>query len=157
MSDTTVGTLYNGLYQYVQTAASTATPTLGHLAFWDTSVADSLYRVTPDESGTMGVENFAGVYINTLTKGYHWWILVAGGVNAVFANPLTGAAAIGNSVYAAAVGAGNPGVLDVLDGGGNPTFTQVGQMLNRYVGVAQAIPVAGAASKVIVPLSKVRF
>ena len=60
-------------------------------------------------------------------------------------------------MFAAAVGAGNPGVLDILDGGGNPTFTQVDQMLNRYVGVAQGLPVAGAASKVIVPLSKVRF
>ena len=157
MSDLTVGTLYNGLYQYVQTSASTATPTLGHLAFWDTSVADSLYRVTPDETDAMGVENAAGVYINTLTKGYYWWIQIAGRATAVFANPLTGAPAIGSAVYAAAVGAGNPGVFDVLDGGGNPSFTQVGQMQARRFGVARALPVAGAASTIQVPLRNVRF
>src|SRR5262245_6699656 len=50
MSNTTVGTLYGGLYQYVRTkSTSTATPTLSRLVFWDNTVNYNLYQVTPDE------------------------------------------------------------------------------------------------------------
>lgn len=147
LSDTSIGTLYCGMYMYVKTQNSTATPTLGHVAFWDIDAADSLYQVTADGTDTGGINFPAGIFINTLTKTYHWWILIAGKVKAVFLNPLTGAAALGQAVFA-----DSTGVLDVFDGGGNPTFTQVGTMLNSYLGVAEELPVAGGTKLVDVPL-----
>jgi hypothetical protein len=67
----------------------------------------------------------------------------------------TGVPADGTAVYLGAVGAGEPGVFDVLDGGGNPTFTQVGQMLQRYVGVARGLPVAaGIGTQIEIPLCR---
>ncbi len=148
LSNTTIGTLYGGLYQYVKVAASSsAAPTLGHICWWDTSVADSTYQVTPDQPSSKLV---AGVFINTPTKGYYWWILVSGKVSGVFKTPLTGAAAVGQAAYA-----DSTGVFDVQDAGTNPTFTQFGDLLNAYMGVAETLPVAGAASLVDVPLNHV--
>ncbi len=153
---TNVGTLYGGMYQYV-TVVSTAiaSPARGKAAFWDTSVVNKKFQVTPDESGNQGVAMFAGVFINTLTAGYSWWILQAGRVYARMKAAFTGVPSDGCAVYLAAAGAGEPGVFDVLDGGGNPTFTQVGQMLQRYVGVANGLPVAaGIGTTVEIPFNR---
>lgn len=148
----TATSLYGGLFIYVRTKSnSTLTPTLGALAFWDTAVADSLYQVTPDESGLQGVAPIAGVFVSTLTKGYSWWIQAAGKATTNFANPLTGVPTNGCPVYAAADGLGS---VDVLDGGGNPSFTQVGQMQVRYLGWAEGLPAAGVASKINIPLGR---
>jgi hypothetical protein len=147
LSDTTnVGTLYDGLYIYVRTkSTSSLTPTIGHLAFWDTGVAQSIHQVTPDESGSQGVALCAGVFVSTLTKGYNWWIQAAGLASIVFTTPLTGAASDGCPVYTAADSAGR---ADVLDGGGSPSFTQIGQMLQRYLGDAVGVPTAAGTSTV---------
>jgi hypothetical protein len=159
LSDPAVGTLYGGLYQYVTTALvghSTSAPARANLAFWDVSVVDALYQVTADEDDVRGINLIAGVYINTLTKGNSWWIAVAGKVIANFRAVFTGAPATGCAVYAANAGAGaDNGTLDVLDGGGNPTFTQVGDMANLYMGRAEVIPIAGAASIIDMPFSRI--
>ena len=142
-ADSTIATsVYGGLFVYVATKSnSVLTPTLGHLAFWDSSVADALCQVTPDESGSQGVALSAGVFLSTMTKGNYWWIQVAGKVDVVFTAAFTGVPSNGCPVYASADGLGT---FDVLDGGGNPSFTQVGQMLQRYKGDALALPVAGS-------------
>jgi len=153
LSDTvSVGTLYGGLYQYVRTKLlSTATPTINRAVFWDTGVAASQFQVTPDESGSQGVGLFAGVCINTLTKGNSWWIQVAGCVTVLFrGTALTGIAADGCAVFLAGAGAG----VDVLNGAGNPTFTQSANMCRDYVGVAQGAPAFGTASLVNIPLGR---
>lgn len=152
-----VGTLYGGLYQYVKTkATAVAAFTRGKGVFWDSAVVNKNFQVTSDESGSQGVALFAGVLINTLTTGNYWWILQAGKVyvrmKAVFTG---GPAADGQAIYLAAAGAGEPGVFDILDGGGNPTFTQVGQMLQRYAGVAEGVPVAaGLGIPIDIPLCR---
>lgn len=148
LSNTTVGTLYGGIYMYVRTNAnSVGTPTIGRLAYWDLTVADSQYQVTPDETGAAGANLIAGVFINTLTKGNSWWICIGGKVLAAFRAVLTGVPAVGVAAYAAAAGAGaDLGKLDVLASGANPTFAEVGLMQERYVGVAEALPVAAASS-----------
>src|SRR3990170_3290702 len=70
LSDTAIGTLYGGLYQYVTTkSTATAAFTRGKACFWDTAVANKIFQVTSDESGSQGVALFAGVLINTLTSG----------------------------------------------------------------------------------------
>jgi hypothetical protein len=159
LSDSAVGTLYGGLYMYVTSkSGSVGTPTRGRLLFWDLAVADSNYQVTPDESGVPGASLIAGIAINTLTKGYSWWILIAGKGYGTYRAVLTGAPAAGQAVYAAAAGAGaDLGALDVLDGGGNPTFTQVGLMQNYYMGVAEGLPVAGATSVISIPIRTYRL
>ena len=158
LSNTTVGTLYGGLYMYVSTYASaTAAYTINRLVFWNFPTAnDNLYQVTSDEGSlTTGAALIAGVLINTLTAGNYWWIQIAGKVAVKFRSVLTGTPSSGCAVYAAGAGAGaQVGTFDVLDGGGNPTFTQLGLALNRYSGVADAIPVAGAVSNISMPLSR---
>jgi len=144
LSDTSVGTLYGGLYQFVTCKLlSTAPFTRGLAVFFDTGVAASKFQVTADESGSQGVSLFAGVLINTITRGNSWWIQQAGKVYVRAKAVLTGVAADGCPVYLGAVGAGEPGVFDILEGGGNPTFTQVGQLIQRYAGVAEGVVLAG--------------
>ncbi len=154
--DSAVGVLYGGLYTYVLTKSTSTAPfTRGLACFWDTAVANSIYRVTADEAGLQGVAMFAGVLINTITRGYAHWVQSAGRVLCRMKAVFTGIASDGCAVYLGAVGAGEPGVFDVLDGAGNPTFTQVGQMLERYVGVANGLPVAaGIATTVEIPLGR---
>lgn len=155
--DSTVGVLYGGIYTYVLTKSTSTAPfTRGLAVFWDTGVANSVYQVTADESGLQGVGLFAGVTINTITRGYAHWVQSAGRVLARMRAVFTGVPADGCPVYLAGVGAGEPGVFDVLDGAGNPTFTQVGLMLERYVGVANGLPVAaGIATSIEIPLGRV--
>lgn len=75
MSDSSVGTLYAGFYQYVQfKSGSTAANARGQLVFW--SDMDN-FIVTPDvTAGTMGL--VAGVTLNVVTKGYYGWMQVGG-------------------------------------------------------------------------------
>lgn len=156
LTNTTTGTLYGGMFQYIRTpSGSTATPTVNRAMFWDVSVANSQFQATPDENGASGISPFAGIMVNTITKGNFWWLQNAGRVRAKFRAALTGVAADGQAVYNAAAGAGaDVGSFDVLDGAGNPTFTQIGNALVRYVGPAQGLPVAGAVSTINLPLSK---
>jgi len=157
LDDADIGTLYGGLYTYVKTkATSTATPTRARAAFWDTAVAASLFQATPDESGTQGVAPFAGVFLNDLVKGYCWWLQSAGRVSAEFLTTITGTPADGGPVYLAGAGAGaDVGRFDQLDGGGNPTFTQVGAMIQRYVGWAQGLPADDTISTINIPLGRI--
>lgn len=156
LTDTTVGTLYGGLYVYVRTkSTATAAYTKNRAVFWDSAVAGSQFQVTSDESGDQGVSLFAGVLIATLTAGYSWWIQAAGRVRVIFRAVLTGLSTDGCAVFLAAAGAGaDCGMFDVLDGGGNPTFTQVGQMFTRYVGPAQTAPIAATVSTINIPLGR---
>ncbi len=150
LSDTVnTGTLYEGIYQYVRTPSSpTATPTINRLAFWDSSTSQN--QVTPDESGAQGANLIAGVFINTLTKGNSWWIQIAGRATLLFRTVLTGTAADGVAVYAAGAGAGTDvGTGDVLADATPTTFAETGLMDQRFLGTAIGIPVAGAASVVL--------
>lgn len=152
LSDPAVGTLYDGLYQYVGTEAGATNPyTRGHAVFWDENAADSLYQVTSDEDNTTTVSDFAGVLINDLTAGYWWWIQIAGKVEVAFTDPLTGTAYAGCGVYVAADGVGR---FDVLFGSGPDPDTS----LVRFVGHAVvAIPSANNASLIDMPIWRVRW
>ena len=161
LSYTTVGTLYGGLYTRVLTYATvTAAYNRGCAVFWDTSVADSTFRVIPDETGSQGINPFAGIIINlTITAGYAAWVVNGGKVFAQFRSVLTGVPSNGCPVYLAGAGAGaDVGTFDVLDGAPNPTFTQVGAMIARYAGWAEGLPVAsGLAVPIHLPMDIVRF
>lgn len=160
LSNTNIGTLYGGMYQYVTTySAAVGAATIHRGCFWRIASADNSYTVTPDESGTQGANFGAGVFINTLTAGNSWWIQTAGKATLLFRATLTGVPAAGCAVYFANAGAGaDVSLFDVLAGlGANPTFEQYQLYMNLYVGPAGAAPVAAAASIVEMDLRKVRF
>lgn len=84
--DSSVGTLYGGLYQYVKfKAGTTASNARGQIIFWD-DFDD--YVVTPDAAAT--TEAFiAGITLNAVTKGNYGWIQVAGVVGVKFRATVT--------------------------------------------------------------------
>lgn len=161
LSNTTVGTLYGGLYQYVRTkSTSTASFLISRLVYWDNAVNYNLYQVTADEVAGM----IAGVLINALTKGYSWWIQVAGIVDIMFKTSITGTETVGRGVFALMGGAGaDNGRVDQLVGAATAVTTgganNVGfdTLVANYMGVAVELPVDNTASQVEVPLNKVRF
>ena len=74
-SDTTVGTLYEGVYQYVKFKASTtASPTRGFMVAWDDY--DDFVVTTDIVDGNSG--KLAGVCLMSNTEGYYGFIQVAG-------------------------------------------------------------------------------
>ncbi len=162
MSDVdNVGTLYAGLYQYVRTKSnSTNTPTRGRLAFWDNTVDYNLYQTTPDEVAGQK----AGVYINTLTKGYSWWIQIAGFMSVDFRAAISGTPTVGRGVFALMGGAGaDSGAVDQLVGAATAVTTGgannvgIDTLIANYVGVAVDLPASGEISIVDAPIGKVRF
>ena len=163
--DSTVGTLFGGIYQYVRfRTADVTAPARGLLYLWDPTVDMDLYQVSNLETigGTAGSQTaafFAGASLNAPTAGNYGWIQIAGKANVKFRAVLTGVAAIGCSVYHAGAGAGaSNATADVLDGvGAAPTFDQVAQMQRRYIGMAEAIPVVSAISLIQMQLGNVRI
>lgn len=159
MSNTTVGTLYGGVYQYItMLSTSVLSAVIGAACFWvtatGTATSDS-YTVTADETQAEGANYKAGVFINVITKGYSAYIQIAGMVNALFTTPLTGTGAAGAQAFVAADGAGG---FDVFDGmGANPTFDQVQSMISRQSGVLHAAASAATKSIINMPLNQVRW
>ena len=104
-SDSAVGTLYGGVYKYVQTYLnSTASPARGYAAFWYN--ADAMI-VTPDFQN--GLQ--CGVFINPVTKGYYGWIQIGGKASVMFRSSITKATpAVGDLVIVQS----QYGVADIL-------------------------------------------
>ncbi len=93
LSDTTVGTLYEGIYQYVQfRSVSTLAPAKGILAYWQDY---SNYIITPDVSATdpsLGGSNsglVAGVILSAVTKGNYGFIQISGKATVLFKTTVT--------------------------------------------------------------------
>jgi hypothetical protein len=148
---TAVQTLYGGDYQYVQLAPTSGNPVLGQLLFWDTSVANNLYRVTTSEtvSSSDRAIMIAGVNVNpTWVAGNYWFMQISGPVYVQFRATLTDSGAAGSRCYAAAVGGADTGFADVLDDSTAATYAVVSLMQGRFIGKAIDIPVSGAASRV---------
>lgn len=162
LSDTTIGTLYDGLFvYYLHDSGATATATRGRLVFHDLAAADDAYQVTPDEDANITVRDWAGVTITaTVTDAYYWWTQAAGKVVARFRGTLTGTGAVGVGAYAAAQGAGaDVGTLDVYASAANPTFTYAlgDQIVQNYIGVAEATPTNGGITAVRIPMRLKKF
>src|SRR5437667_1491116 len=129
-SNPTIGTLYEGGYQYVKTkAASSITPARGGLCFWDDF--DNAV-VTPDVgAGNIGL--FAGVYINALSKGNYGYIQFAGKANVLYDGTLTDNTA-GDLVVVKSTSANTANAL--------ASTTITAAILLSAIGVAIAQPVA---------------
>jgi hypothetical protein len=75
-SDTTIGTLYQGIYQYVKAVTALAK---GDVVAWDTNANNGLGDFEVTHTITLPMEGFlAGFALNTVTSGNYCWIQVAG-------------------------------------------------------------------------------
>lgn len=150
LSDPTVGTLYEGLYQYVGTQALSTLPfEIGHAVYWNGFVADSAYEVSADEQAD-DVGSFAGVLINTITRGYWGWIQIAGKVSAVFQAQLTGTPVAGCPVY---LSDNDLGEFDVYAG----TAPNADTCFERFVGWTVDLASGNNSSIINLPIWRVRW
>ena len=143
LSDTTVGTLYGGVYMYVGATWTTQAARLGGIAFWTaTNLTTGVYTVNGDAQPSTTVPTYiAGIFINTLTKAYFGWIQVAGLATVLFDSASLTAIAAGNWVTAK-VSASTASTADVGAVAGVVT-------LAALLGVAVGAPVSNTASTVM--------
>jgi hypothetical protein len=184
-SNNNTGNLYTGTFRYVATYNnSSSNIALGHGAFWwggnnatiyaNNYAQDALYQVTSDEPANVSVSEFAGVFINNMTKGNYWWIQESGKCTCAFRTSLSGGNAnngnIGQGVYLAAAGNNNNavdvGAFDQLFGGNTAAiftansvtaYNTIDNMLIRYVGPALTQPKNNATAIVDIGLSRASY
>ena len=159
LSDTTVGTLFGGVYEYVGTlSTATASPARGTAAFWRTNElpggATQSYGVTSDaQPSTTNPSAFAGVFINAITKGNFGWIQIAGVASCLFDNAVTAAVSGGLVATRGAAGVAAT-VASTFDS--NPCVATPGSaaiansQVNCIVGTAVGLPAVNTISPVII-------
>jgi hypothetical protein len=139
-----VGTVYQGRGQYVQLSAASLVPVVGQLLFWDTTVAQSFFRVTTDItlSSSDSAVMIAGVCLSkAITVGNYTLIQVPGNgseVNVMCRAVLSNAGAIGSRLFATAAGGADLGFVDVVTAS-TTTLTQA-----LKIGDAIGLPVGGS-------------
>jgi hypothetical protein len=99
LSDTTVGTLYGGIYCYVQSTYTTQAPVVGGIAFFKAADIGNLTPTSPlttsyvaygDAQPLTTVPTYVfGIWINVLTKSYYGWIQIAGVASVLFDSAVT--------------------------------------------------------------------
>ena len=158
LSDTTVGTLFGGVYMYVGTLASAAaSPGVGTAAFYRAadlpSAVNKLYQVTSDAQPSTTLPTlFAGVFINAITKGNFGWIQVAGVASCLFDSSIS-AATVGGTIYprgTAGVAATVASTFDVGAAVATPGSVAIAnaQIVNS-IGVAIVLPVVSTITAVL--------
>lgn len=155
LSDTTVGTLFGGIYMYVGTfSGAVASPARGTAAFFRAadlpSATTGLYQVSSDAQPTTAIPTlFAGVFINAITKGNFGWIQLAGVASCLFDSAIT-TSAVGNPV-AVKISAAVPSTFDV--GVVVTTATIAYSYAGAFVGTAIVLPVASTITAVLMQRS----
>lgn len=134
--DSSIGTLYEGWYQYVQfLGTATAAAARGLFAFWN-----DLTNFIVTNDATNG--QHAGVTLNAVTKGNYGWIQISGLASVLFRATITKATPAVKDLVLTTAGANT---ADILADATNLTSVEV----KRIVGVAaSAAPVGGAISLV---------
>lgn len=144
LSDTTVGTLYGGVYQYVGNTSNGAS-TRGKVAFFqaaDVGGSASVYRVSTVANPSTTVPSYiAGIFINAITASQFGWIQVAGAASVLFDSTALTAVAAGNWVTAK-ISAATAGTADVGAAAGVVT-------LAAMIGVAVGLPTSAVVSTVM--------
>jgi hypothetical protein len=147
LSDTTVGTLFGGVYMYVGTLTpETAAPARGKFAFWRSNElpggATQAYTCTCDAQPSTSIPGYiAGVFINAITAGNFGWIQCAGVASVQFDSTLTASASA--TTVSAKV---SPGVASTGDAGVALSTTT----LSFVLGVAIGSPISSTISSVII-------
>ncbi len=140
LSNTTVGTLYGGVYQYVQVpSTATATPVIGNIAFW----TDPTKMTVNADAAANSVQ--MGVFINAITKGDYGWVQIGGLASVLFKTSITKATpAIGDLVIYDQTPSAKG---DILADATNLTSVLARSFIGRAWNTA---PVGGAVSEVII-------
>lgn len=145
--NSTVGTLYGGIYQYVYMTYTTQQPARGQLVFWDLSVSDQLYQVNGDAKPSTSVPTLvAGVVIQTtVTKNTYAWMQIAGRASVLFDSASLTSAAAGNPV-SAKISATTPSTADV--GFFPSTYAQGTANIGSaaVIGIAETLPATSTIS-----------
>ena len=137
MYSSTVGTLYAGVFQYVQFNVGDTVPVIGQSAFWLTGSNPNSFIVSTDSNGgATSTPMPAGVFINIPTAGNYCFIQIAGLVVVKYKSGLTVAAATGAPVIAASTGLAD---------------TNAGTNVPNFLGTAWTLPVSNSTA--IVQLS----
>lgn len=156
MSDTAIGTLYGGVYRYVRFRSADVANTYkrGMVVLADSAAE---FQVTSTEALATAY-GIAGIVINATTGAYavvpgnYGWIFIGGGkVTVQYKAALTAAAAVGNQIQWSAAGAGaDNGTADNL-------LIATAGPVGKYLGQAEALPVAGALGNIWMPLIRRRI
>jgi hypothetical protein len=137
--DSSVGTLYPGVYKYVKTLVGGGGGVKGQIAFWSDRTN---FVVTATNGGaTSGDGNQAGVFLNTVTAGNYCWIQVGGTASVLF-NESQSQATPATKDYVVVKTTTN--TADAIADATAITAT----LLKCELGIAEAAPVAGAISLV---------
>ena len=145
LSDTAVGTLYGGVYMYVQYKTTTRAATRGGIGFFsatDLVAGTNTYIVYGDATPSTSVPTYiAGIFISAPTANNYCWIQVAGAASVLFDSASLTAIAAGNWVTAK-VSASTASTADVGAAAGVVT-------LAALLGVAVGIPTSATISTVM--------
>ncbi len=84
LSKSSIGTLYAGIYQYVQLLSTASQAAVrGNACFW-ASAANYMSGIVTSDGGATLEGRFAGVFINVITAAYYGWIQVEGMASCAF-------------------------------------------------------------------------
>lgn len=153
LSDSTVGTLYGGIYMYVLfSSGMTSTVARGDVALWVqsglTGTAPGNYTVTCDGTPT-GANFVAGITINASGKGNYDFIQIAGIASVKYPSALQAATpAIGDAVFVSS-NMLSPQLADDCEGATVSTT-----LLKQFIGVAITKPAASAVGQVLLDSSR---
>lgn len=142
LSDTSIGTLYGGIYQYVKATSALAR---GQVVAWDTNANNGFTDYEVTSTITLGMEGFlAGFALNTVTSGNYCWIQVGGLATALCAASVT-AATVG-------VQAVQLTTTNTVDGIADATGSYIGGGalgLKNIIGTWYEAPANGALKKLV--------
>lgn len=131
-----VGTLFGGVYQYVFMTYTTTQPARGQLVFWDLSVAESNYQVNGDAKPTTAIPTLiAGVVLQTtVTKNTYAWMQIHGRASVLPDSSIVATTA-GNGVSAKV----SPTVPSTVDNGVTVvTATAPIGPVDAFIGISEA-------------------
>lgn len=140
MYSSAIGTLYAGLYQYVQFASDVGTIAAGQLVYWDETESLNEFIVTDDvDSTTANYQSFAGFALNAVDAGNYGFIQIAGVATGRYVASITGTKATGRPVMGSVATSGR---IDVIDA------AITGATQNNFLGWAISLPADGALGTV---------
>jgi hypothetical protein len=137
--DSAIGTLYGGVYKYVQTLSTGGAGVRGQIAFW--SNQDTFLVTATNGGAAVGDGNQAGIFLNAVTAGNYCWIQV-GGIASVLFNGTQAQATPSIKDYVV-VKSGQPTANAIADG-----TAITASLLKCELGIAKTAPVASAISLV---------
>lgn len=143
MSDTSIGTLYEGVYQLVK---FTTAITRGQLVFWGTLANNGIndFEVGSTVAATSMFRAGVALRTDSSASGKYGWIQVAGLASMLYGTVTD--ATIGNGVYQTSA---TTATVDALaDAGADATALS----RKRFVGIAYATPASDTVARVLMNL-----